>query len=59
MRDDPTPEQRALNAICYVNAVGWEDGEYGGPDSHAYQRLRDLIAEQIREAIAVSSALIN
>lgn len=53
-----TPEERANVAIAYVNAVGWEDGEYGGSDINgagqhhpAYDRLKEVIADAIRDAV--------
>lgn len=56
-----SPEEYAGAAIAYVNVVGWEDGDYGGPDftpngpyQHhpAWQRLHDAVAEAVRSAIA-------
>lgn len=51
-----TPQERASGVLAYVNAVGFEDGAYGGPGGDAWQRLHELIAEAVSEAEKESSA---
>lgn len=45
-------DERAFGCIAYVSAVGWEDGEFGGHESVATERLCEIIADAIREAEA-------